>query len=154
MKCEGNVCLRHQYRCEDRSCKSYLICSNCQHQARHSLWRTIEPKTMWVCQACALKADYSYDFFCELCERHHRRLYTCQNCERRVCSKDNFWCAQKSCSHHLCRDCNGNSSNDIEKFGGRWSCAKCRGSEESMADKKSRDSHGSKELESKRRRYR
>ena len=105
MKCEGNVCLRHQYRCEDRSCKSYLICSNCQHQARHSLWRTIEPKTMWVCQACALKADYSYDFFCELCERHHRRLYTCQNWERRVCSRDNFWCAQKSCSHHLCRDC-------------------------------------------------
>ena len=147
LECHTSICSRHWWKCQDPTCTPYIICPKCQRQPNYSLWRTLEPENMWVCQTCAVQADHSDDFRCKLCGQHYNFLHTCKTCGRKVCRRDNFWCSYKKCSHQQCRKCN-NSLKDIVQINGKWICKKCRGSDQHH--KKDRESENNRQQERKR----
>ena len=119
MRCNGCVCLEHWFRCGDPKCSPYYrICLKCQRESRFALWRTKDPKSIWVCQNCAKEVRHSQNYMCDLCGEHYESLRTWRSCNRRVCEKDYFWCSVRSCSYSHCRNCNEDSPRDIQKTDG------------------------------------
>ena len=139
VECKEFACSDHWLRCEDPKCMPYYrICLNCQREPRFALWRTKDPKAIWVCQTCAKEARHSLNFMCDLCGEHHARLRTCRACDKSVCQRDHFWCSVKNCSYSLCRNCNEDSPSDIQKIDGIWSCRWCRESGKAQAHRKTK----------------